>query len=169
MKHTYTLFENSAVAIAALVFGIMAGFFWTYTFNVNWAMLETDGPTYAIVQSLFNQNVRHAMFFAFFFGGGAFSALALLINWKHWKSASFWMLAVACLVYIFGIIIFTRQVNLPLNYITEAWDPQNLPPDWTSIRDQWNRANAIRVATSGLSFTLSLGTLLIRASGDTPS
>ncbi len=42
--------------------GIMAGFFYTYTFNVNLAMLEVDGSTYAVVQSLFNENVRHPMF-----------------------------------------------------------------------------------------------------------
>ncbi len=38
----------------------MAGFFWTYSDNVNLAMLQVDGATYATVQSLFNMNVRHA-------------------------------------------------------------------------------------------------------------
>ncbi len=160
----FTFLENITIAVATFVFGIMAGLFWTYTFNVNLAMLEVDGATYATVQSLLNQNVRHLMFFSFFFGGGAFSVIALLSNWRHWKSFSFFMLALACIIYIAGVIVFTREVNLPLNYYTESWDLQNLPADWAMIRAQWNQANAIRVGTAGLAFALSLGALLQRAS-----
>ena len=64
----YSPLENLALAAAIIVFGLMAGFFGTYTFNVNLAMLKVDGPTYATVQSLFNQHVRHAGFFSIFFG-----------------------------------------------------------------------------------------------------
>ena len=162
--HPASLLENIAMALATLVFGIMAGFFWAYTFNVNLAMLELDGATYATVQSLFNENVRHSMFFTFFFGGGIFSAVALVINWKHWKSPSFMMLALAFIVYVLGIIIFTAQVNLPLNAYTESWDPLNLPTDWSQVRNQWNTANAIRVGTAGLAFILGLAALITRAS-----
>lgn len=160
----FSYIENTLIAIATVVFGIMAGLFWTYTFNVNLAMLEVDGATYATVQSLLNQNVRHLMFFVFFFGGGVFSVLALLGNWKHWKSISFWLLAAACLIYIFGVIVFTAQVNLPLNYYTESWNPQSLPDDWETVRTQWNSANAMRVATSGAAFVLAVLSLTIRAS-----
>lgn len=165
LQRQYASFaENIALAIATLVFGIMAGFFWTYTFNVNLAMLEVDGATYATVQSLFNENVRHSMFFTFFFGGGFLSGLALVINWKHWKTSSFVMLALAFTVYVLGIIVFTAQVNLPLNAYTESWDPLNLPANWSQVRDRWNTANAIRVGTAGTAFFLSLAALVTRAS-----
>jgi uncharacterized membrane protein len=164
MAMRFTLLENITILIATVAFGIMAGFFWTYTFNVNLAMLEVDGSTYATVQSLFNENVRHATFFAFFFGSGAFSILAVIVNWKHWKTLSFGLLVAACLIYIFGVIVFTSQVNLPLNYYTESWDPQNLPTDWALVREQWNNANAIRVGTSGLAFLFSVTALMLRAS-----
>ncbi len=153
---TYTVAENASIALATIIFGIMAGFFWTYTFNVNLAMLNVDGKTYAEVQSLFNENVRHAMFFIFFFGGGAISLVAASINYKHVKHYSFWLLFIATLVYILGVIVFTAQVNLPLNYYTESWNPSALPSDWSSVRDSWNQANAIRVATSFTSFLLCI-------------
>ncbi len=159
-----TLVKNSSIALASLAFGIMAGFFWTYTFNVNLAMLQVDGPTYAVVQSLFNENVRHAMFFSFFIGSAVLAILALAINIQHWKTAPFIMLALATIIYIAGIIIFTAQVNLPLNYYTESWNPKNLPADWSNIRTQWNNANATRVITSASSFVLSLAALVTRAS-----
>jgi len=48
-------------ALAVAAFGVMAGFFWTYSANVNLAMLTVDGATYATVQSAFNRHVRHAL------------------------------------------------------------------------------------------------------------
>jgi uncharacterized membrane protein len=159
---TFKLIENISIAIATIALGIMAGFFWTYTFNVNLAMLNVDGKTYAEVQSLFNQNVRHLMFFSFFFGAGAISLLAAAINYKHIKHSSFWLIFIAAIIYILGIIVFTAQVNLPLNYYTESWDPSNLPEDWEVVRNSWNQANAMRVGASFTAFVLGMCALCVR-------
>jgi uncharacterized membrane protein len=156
--------ENGALALAILVTGIMAGFFYTYTFNVNLAMLEVDGATYARVQSLFNTNVRHTMFFVFFFGGGAAPIVALAANWKRWRTAGFWLIALGGLVYVLGIIVFTSAVNLPLNAYTESWDPAAVPADWAATRDAWNSANAVRVGAAFASFCLYVAALVARAS-----
>lgn len=156
--------ELGTIAIAVVVLGIMAGFFWTYTFNVNLAMQQVDAETYAIVQSLFNQNVRHPMFFVFFFGGGFFPVIALLSNLRHRKKLLFWLLVLTAVVYILGVIVFTQRVNLPLNDYTESWQPASVPNDWMDIRDQWNAANALRVGTSFLAFILSVLALVLRAS-----
>ena len=159
------LFENTSIAIATAVLGLMAGFFWTYSFNVNLAMLQVDGPTYATVQSLFNRNVRHAAFFALFFGGAVLPLLATAINGRHWRTPAFWLLLAAALLYAFGIVAFTREVNLPLNAYTESWAPDKLPSDWAQTRAQWNAANTTRVWTACSAFALSLGALVLRASG----
>ena len=164
-KGAYSSVENSSIAIVVLVFGIMAGFFWTYSFNINYAMMNVEGEIYAQVQSLFNHNVRHFMFFIFFFGGGLFSVLACLLNLKHRKQISYWLLVLASMIYIFGVIVYTAQVNLPLNYYTESWNPSDLPADWMVTRDAWNQANMIRVFTSFTSFLLSILTLLLRSFG----
>ena len=148
--------QNSTLLVATLVIGIMAGFFWTYSINVNLAMLQLDGAIYAQMQSLFNKNVHHGMFFTFFFGGGAFTALALATHIKHFRSLRFWLISAATVIYILGIILFTREINLPLNYYTESWNPQALPDDWQQVRAQWNQANNLRVITAGLAFVLSL-------------
>ncbi len=154
--NTISHLQNGLIALAIIFTGIMAGFFYAYTFNVNLAMSLVDGETYATVQSLFNENVRHVGFFAFFFGSAAISLGATIVHARQWKSPTFWLLASATIIYIGGIIIFTRQVNLPLNYYTESWDPTNLPLDWEATRDAWNRANAFRVGTSLTSFALCI-------------
>lgn len=157
-----TIWENSSKVLAVGILGIMAGFFWTYSVNVNVAMLQVDGVTYAKMQSLFNQNVRHAMFFIFFFGGGIATVAALAVNYQHWKTLSFGLLTLAALIYIGGIIVFTHEVNLPLNYYTESWNPAALPSDWEQVRAQWNSANVLRVVSSGVAFVLGLLSLVVR-------
>lgn len=164
MKQQASYLENGLLALATLLTGVMAGFFYTYTINVNLALLEVDGATYATVQSLLNQNVRNWMFFIFFFGSGAMGVVASLANWRHYKQLSFWLIVIASLIYIFGIIAYTANVNLPLNAYTESWNPSALPSDWEATRDAWNQANAIRVGTSGISFILYLLSFVIRAS-----
>lgn len=164
MKATFSYLENGTLAIAMFLTAIMAGFFYTYTFNINLAMMQVDGEIYATVQSLFNENVRHWMFFIFFFGSGAMGVVAIIANWKHYKRVSFWLIVIAALIYIFGIIAYTAGVNLPLNAYTESWNPLALPADWEATREAWNQANAIRVGTSGLSFLFYLVALVIRAS-----
>ena len=162
-RRPYTLLENTSIALAILMYGIMAGFFWTYTFNVNLATAQLDGATYARVQSLFNVNVRHFIFFAFFFGSAVMAIVALLINYKHYREPSFWLLVLATVIYIAGIIFFTREINLPLNYYTESWDPNHLPRDWAQTRSNWNSANAWRVLTAGLAFAISTLVLVLRS------
>ncbi len=127
--------QNMLIALVILFMGIMAGFFWTYSFNINFATANLDGESYAIIQSLFNENVRHSMFFTFFMGSGAIAAIATLTQLPQWKRPTFWLLATATVTYIAGIIIFTQQVNLPLNAYTESWNPELNPIYWTTIYD----------------------------------
>lgn len=151
MSPTLNRLSLSAHLATVLLLGLMAGFFATYSANVNLATLEFDGPTYAQVQSAFNRNVRHAGFFACFFGPLPLGLMALASAWTERRAAWWRLLALTVLAYALGIVLFTRQVNLPLNHLTESWTPATLPPDWATVRTAWNQANLWR---SGLSLTL---------------
>ena len=142
--------------------GLMAGFFWAYSINVSQALAQVDGATYASVQALLNQHVRHTAFFVFFFGAPAWVLLSLLPAWRQWRSAWWVCLATAGLLYALGIVVFTAQVNLPNNASTESWHPQHLPRDWVATRDAWRLANHWRTAVSVLSFVLACVALAIR-------
>ncbi|WP_418125282.1 anthrone oxygenase family protein [Variovorax sp. 160MFSha2.1] len=150
-------------ALAVFWLGAMAGFFWTYSANVNFATLEMDGATYALVQSGLNRNVRHAMFFGFFFGPPLLCALALATDWRACRAGWWRCLLLAGVLYGLGIVLFTAQVNLPLNAYTESWNPQALPPDWAQTRLRWNAANLWRTVASALAFGLGLAALCLRA------
>lgn len=158
--------QRLPVALAGFLTGIMAGFFFAYSFNVNYALLELTGGEYAVVQSLLNKNVRHPVFGFFFFGTAISGVLAVVSNRGHRRKHTFWILVSAAVVYIIGIIVVTSQINFPINEYTESWDPASLPLDWDEMRDRWNVANGVRLAAAGASFGLYL-LALIRPEGDT--
>lgn len=141
--------------MAVFSLGWMAGFFATYSGNVSPALAGLDGATYALVQSTLNRHVRHAAFFASFFLPPVWCLLALLTGW----------LLAAALLYALGIVLFTRQVNLPLNAYTESWLPHQLPADWALVRARWNLANHARTAVSALAFLLAIVSLACRRPG----
>ena len=152
----------AAQLLTVLLLGLMAGFFATYSANVNLATLELNGPTYAQVQSAFNRYVRHAGFFACFFGPPPLGLLALAAAWPRRKQAWWRLLALTVLIYALGIVLFTRQVNLPLNHLTESWPPTAPPSDWAGVRDAWNRANLWRSGLSLALFAAGLAALVLR-------
>jgi uncharacterized membrane protein len=170
MSHTPLLNRLSLAAqlLTVLLLGLMAGFFATYSANVNLATFELDGPTYAQVQSAFNRNVRHAGFFACFFGPLPLGLLAIAAAWPDRHAAWWRLLALTVLAYGLGIVLFTRQVNLPLNYLTESWTPATLPPDWASVRAAWNQANLWRSGLSLALFMAGLIALVLRLQGSSP-
>ncbi len=67
--------------------------------------------------------------------------------------------------YALGIVMFTREVNLPLNAITESWTPSTLPADWALTRDAWNSANNFRAWLNAALFALGLVSLMQRMRG----
>lgn len=152
----------AAMGLAVFSLGIMAGFFGTYSGNVNFATQELDGPTYATVQSAFNRHVRHGLFFACFSGPVFCCALALLGAWRE-RPTWWWLIGGVGLAYALGIVLFTQRVNLPLNAITESWTAATLPADWARNRDAWNQANLWRAGISALLFAAALVALSLRA------
>lgn len=153
----------AAHAGAVLSLGWMAGFFGTYAINVAPAMLSLDGLAYVQAQAAFNRHVRHALFFVLFFGPLPCCALALAGAWTARRRAWWWALLAAGLAYGLGVVLFTRAVNLPLNYLTEAWaDAAAAGPGWQAVRLAWNQANAWRAGLSAALFVLALGALAWR-------
>lgn len=147
---------------AVLWFGVMAGFFWAYSANVSLVTALLDGASYAVIQSELNRQVRHGLFFVFFFGPPLWALAAMLSTWRDWRSLSWRLLALAVVLYGLGVIAFTAQVNLPNNAYTESWLPHALPPDWERTRDAWRQANHWRVLASGASFLLACLALGLR-------
>ncbi|KAB2900861.1 MAG: DUF1772 domain-containing protein [Burkholderiaceae bacterium] len=149
-------------ALAVLALGLMAGFFGAYAINVSPALRGMDGALYATVQSALNRHVRHTLFFVCFFGPPLWCLLALAAGWAE-RARPWWRLLLGVgMAYALGIIVFTHQVNLPLNHATEAWNPQALPAGWPQVRERWNQANTWRAVLSLALFAAAQGSLVMR-------
>lgn len=156
MPNIHLKAQLSLHVLAIVALGVMAGFFSTYSANVKLAMLQVDGATYATVQSAFNRDVRHVLFFVVFFSPPLLCALTAFAAWSARKQGWFWCMLIAAIVYALGIIVFTQQVNLPLNAYTESWNPNALTADWPRVREQWNAANLLRSVVSMGAFLLAV-------------
>jgi uncharacterized membrane protein len=163
MRNVNLRAQLSVHVLAIVALGVMAGFFGTYSANVNLAMLQMDGSTYATVQSALNRNVRHALFFVCFFSPPLLCALTVVAAWSARKRGWFWCMVIVGIAYALGIIVFTQHVNLPLNAYTESWNPTALPADWARVREQWNAANLVRSVVSLGAFLLAVVALAWRA------
>lgn len=132
--------------------GIMSGFFWTYSINISRAFKNLDENTYAIVQSLCNIHVRNWSFYSFFFGTGLMGVVNLIWYSKDYAKKYYYFILLAVLLYLFGIIIYTKNINLPLNYYTESWVVGKIPSNWIETRNNWNKANNYRTICSFVCF-----------------
>ena len=159
-----TSVSDFSAFIAVFLLGVMAGFFWTYSFNVNYATINLDVETYVRMQSLLNVNVRHGMFFTFFFGAALLTFAAALISRLDQNIPRTRLLLIAGTLYLGGVVIFTHQVNLPLNHETESWVIGQVPAHWQEVRADWNRANLLRTGVACFAFALGLWSLMCKPS-----
>lgn len=99
--------------------------------------------------------------FAHLYGGvmpvwmGVTTALHLFVAvmaWLYAPSAFPW-LGAAALIWVI-VIPFSLLFPVPLNNQVKAWDLDNLPSDWESIRSRWDFYNWLRVVLLMSAFIL---------------
>lgn len=154
--------QTSARALAVLSLVLTAlifGFFFAWVCSTMWG-LDAAPPEVAIAaMQAMNASVRNAVFAPAFFGTPVALLLAAAAI-RHQRAAGWpWFLA-AGLVYIFGGMILTLTVNVPMN---EALAAVVLPlPDdearaiWAGYSPRWQMFNVIRAVASGAALGLGL-------------
>lgn len=147
--------------VTILLTGIMAGFFFAYSYNVNIAFEGLNASTYAEAMQRINVAVRNPVFFAVFFPAVLVPALAVILSWRRYQSLPFWLFLAGFVVYFVGSFLVTAQINLPLNAYLESWSIQSPPPDWDETRRSWNQANLVRTWASIIAFACYLLALVV--------
>jgi hypothetical protein len=66
------------------------------------------------------------------------------------------LLIAALLLIISGLI--TRLGNQPINSIVLTWNKENMPADWTGLRDKWWSFHIVRTLTALVAFCLIVWT-----------
>jgi hypothetical protein len=99
-----------------------------------------------------HQAMLHTLPDRYLLPSGVISSLAgiaiLVLNWVLG-----WHLSTAAVVFYFvgllgsvGVVITSQRFNKPTNVRILGWQVQDIPADYPSIRDRWDRIHAIRTA-----------------------
>ena len=141
-------------AAGSIWFGIMAGFFWTFSNTVVPGLEISPGTSGFVAMQKINEAVRNPGFGIFFFGACLLAALLLvqgLARLRHWTSL---VQVAAAAVYLGGVLFVTANKNVPLNRsLAEvrftSVDTANPMPDYFG---DWLYWNDIRFMSALLAF-----------------
>ncbi|MCM2970914.1 anthrone oxygenase family protein [Larsenimonas suaedae] len=166
----YTFADNLPLMLAVMTTGLITGYFAMHWVTLQPAMMNMGADIYGTVQAEITHDLRNPFFLFMFFGGAAFLALSAAFDIKRWRSPSFVMTILALIVYLGGIVAYTKLMMVPINHDIQAWNPIAMPGDWVDIRALWRERNEYRLIAALTTFVLSIAALSARAtSKPTPS
>ena len=146
--------QRLVVAIATLLVGLSAGFFFTYEASVTLALGEVGDVTYVETFQAVNETVRNPAFGIVFFGSIPAIVLAIVLTWTDASPRRRALLIVALASYLVGIVV-TGTGNVPLNDQLAASTSLTAEIAAQARREfeaDWNRLNLLRSLAIGVSF-----------------
>lgn len=145
--------------LSLLLTGGIFGFFYAWICSTMWGLDAID-PRIAIqAMNGMNDSVRNAVFAPAFFG----TPLALFVTAALARGAGARQAAlaflIAGLIYLFGGIVLTASVNVPMNRalldVTVPEDIEAARAIWAEYSPRWQLFNTIRTVFSGLSLLIT--------------
>jgi uncharacterized membrane protein len=155
------------LALATLTTGLIAGVFYAYSVSVNLGLAAQPDASYVATMNAITERIENPLFFASFLGAVVFLLAALAAHYsRRPRSGRFWLVALACVLYIGGGFLLTMFVNVPMSYQLAAVDPDAPARVLAEARDAyegpWNFWNGVRAVFTTLAFVTLLGACLLR-------
>lgn len=152
--HTITLLAST------LLTGLSAGLLFTWANAVTTGLARLDAIGYLKAFQQMNRTILNPAFFLVFVGAG-FVSLATAFVYRGYSSALFYLLLVAALLYVMGVLLPTGMGNIPLNNILDKADLANVSlQEAQNLRAvfevRWNNFHLLRTICASLSFGLLL-------------
>lgn len=145
--------------LSLLLSGAIFGFFYAWICSTMWGLDAIDPRIAIAAMNGMNDSVRNAVFAPAFFG----TPLALFLTAWLAKKAEAQNAAraflIAGLIYLFGGIVLTASVNVPMNRaLLEVVIPEDIDAAraiWDDYSPRWQVFNAVRTVFSGLALLLT--------------
>jgi len=80
------------------------------------------------------------------------------------KERSTRLLLAGAVICLFVAAVVTRFGNQPINAVVITWSVQNIPPQWTELRDTWWHWHVVRTLAGIAGLALSLAAVLLSGS-----
>jgi uncharacterized membrane protein len=154
------------LAGAAFTTGLVAGVFYAYAVSVNLGLAAQPNASYVATMQAINERIENPLFFASFFGAVLFLLAAFAAHFPRPRSGRFWLVTLACALYIGGGFLLTVFVNVPLNEqlarVAANASPGELAGARAAYEGPWNFWNGVRAVLSSLAFVALVGACLLR-------
>lgn len=145
--------------LSLLLSGAIFGFFYAWVCSTMWGLDAAD-PAIAIgAMQAMNASVRNAVFAPAFFGTPLVLVATAMLAWFCRLKAASAIFAIAGLLYLFGGMMLTLAVNVPMNEVLAAVVIPNDAAEagliWEAYSEPWQFWNAVRTVVSGLTLALT--------------
>jgi uncharacterized membrane protein len=154
------------LASATLTTGLVAGVFYAYAVSVNLGLAAQPDTDYVAAMQAINERIQNPLFFLTFFGAVLFLISTLAAHSPRPRSGRFWLVALACVLYIGGSFLLTVFVNVPMNEELARVAADAAAGELASARaayeGPWNFWNGVRAVFSILAFLALVGACLLR-------
>ncbi len=155
------------LACATLTTGLVAGVYYAYTVSVNLGLAAQPDASYVATMQAINERIENPLFFPSFFGAALFPLAALAAHYSRGpRSGRFWLVALACVLYIGGSFLLTAFVNVPMNEelarVASDVSAGELARVRAAYEGPWNFWNSVRTVFSFLAFLVLIGACLLR-------
>jgi uncharacterized membrane protein len=162
--------RSITLALATLTTGLIAGVFYDWSVSVTLGLATQPDAFYVATTNAITERIENPLFFASFLGAVLFLILALALHLRRPSSGRFWLVALACALYVGGGFLLTMFVNAPMSYQLTAVDPdapaQVLAEARAAYEGPWNFWNWVRTVFSTLAFAALIGACLLRDDRD---
>jgi len=159
--------RSISLASATLTTGLVAGVFYAYAVSVNLGLAAQPDAAYIAATQAIIERIENPLFFASFLGAVVFLLAALAAHYsRHSRTGRFWLVALACVLYMGGGFLLTSFVNVPMSYQLAAVDldapARVLAEARDAYEDPWNFWNGVRTVFSTLAFLALICACLLR-------
>jgi uncharacterized membrane protein len=159
-------FRPLTLAGATLATGLVAGVFYAYAVSVNLGLSTQPDASYVATMQAINERIENPLFFASFFGALLLLLATFAVHFPRPRSGRFWLVALACVLYVGGGFLLTSFVNVPMNNELAAVDPGAPAHVLSEARDAyegtWNFWNGVRTVFSSMAFLALIFACLVR-------
>lgn len=146
------------IGIIALVVltGLSAGLCFTWSNSITPGIGRLNDFEYLASFQQMNRAILNPLFFIVFFGPFFLSLINLYV-FKSAPSSVLWLLILAAIIYVFGVLLVTIFGNVPLNEMLDKTELANASAyDLKTLRNnfemKWNRLHLVRTISSAISF-----------------
>lgn len=151
------LFSSSLLSL--MLSGAIFGFFYAWVCSTMWGLDAADPRVAIPAMQAMNASVRNAVFAPAFFATPFVLFVTALLARAANQSLAMLSFGVAGLAYLFGGLILTMMVNIPMNEALAAVVvPPTLPEAeavWAAYSPAWQDWNTVRTLVAGLTLLLT--------------